>query len=235
MYRLGTHLRRLAARLPPARRAAPVTMAIGAAAMCSLAAVFAEILDNVLDGDGIAFVDGPVATWLATHRDPGFTGVMRILTQLGSPLVLVVVMGLVSAVAAWRSRSAVPLGIGGLALGGFGLTVLIVKLVVVRPRPPLHYRAVAVEGYSFPSGHAIGVSVIGIISAWLLTRRCADCWLTRVTLWIAVLIVIAGVGFPASTSASTISATSSPDGRWERCGWGSSSSPCGFGRHFHWT
>ncbi|MEV2226038.1 phosphatase PAP2 family protein [Nocardia vinacea] len=213
--------------------AALVTAAIGAAAMCCLAAVFAEILDNVLDGDGIASVDVPVATRPAAHRAPGFTGVMRILTEWAA-------RSCWSSLWDWFPR----LRLGGAAppcrwasaewLWGIRPNGVDRQTRMGRRRPPSHYQVVAVEGYSFPSGHATGVSVIGIISAWLLTRWCAGSRLARVTVWTTVLIVIAGVGFSRvylGVHLSDIVAGWTLGALWV----GSSSSPYGYGRHAHRT
>jgi membrane-associated phospholipid phosphatase len=182
-------------RMRPPRCAAVVMVAIGAVGMSALAVMFAAILDNVLDGEGIVAVDKPLTTWIAAHRNNQITSALRVFTQLGSPLTLLVVMAIVAAGVAASGRSAVPLGVGALAIGGFGLSVVIVKLVVGRPRPPLPLATMATEGYSFPSGHATGISVVGIISTWLLIRRWIRSRAGQVAAWIFVSGVIAAVGF----------------------------------------
>lgn len=172
-----------------------VVVAVGAAGMSVLAMVFAAILDNVVDGDGIASIDAPLTRWVAQHRFPGLTAVMTVLTRFGDPLVLVGVMAVVAVAVAGLTRTVAPLGIGALAVAGFLLAVVAVKLVVGRPRPPFPHPSAAVGGSSFPSGHSTGVCVVGIISAWLLTRWCVRSSAGRVAVWAVVSTVVAAVGF----------------------------------------
>ncbi|BEK93717.1 phosphatase PAP2 family protein [Nocardia seriolae] len=180
---------------PTDRRTALVTAAVGAAGMSVLAIVFAAILDNVVDGEGIAAIDTPLTGWVAAHRYHGLTAVMTALTRLGDPLMLVAVMTVVVVVAAGPTRTVAPLGIGALAVAGFLLAVVAVKFVVGRPRPALPHPSVDIDGSSFPSGHSTGVCVVGIISAWLLTRWCVRSLAGQVAVWTMVLAVVAGVGF----------------------------------------
>ncbi|WP_330182064.1 phosphatase PAP2 family protein [Nocardia sp. NBC_01503] len=172
-----------------------VTVAVGAVAMSGLAMVFAAILDNVVDGDGIAAIDGPLTRWVAGHRYHGLTTAMITLTRLGDPLIIIGVMAVVAAAVAGLTRTVAPLGIGMLGVAGFLLAVVAVKFAVGRPRPELPHPVAAVDGSSFPSGHSTGVCVVAIISAWLLTRWCVRSRAGQVAVWTIALTAVAGVGF----------------------------------------
>jgi undecaprenyl-diphosphatase len=182
-------------RAVPAHRAALLAAAVGGAVVCALAAVFAAILDNVLDGDGITMVDRPVSAWLATHRLPAVTAVLRAVTLLGGPPVLVSVLAVTSVITARHARSVVPVVTGAMVSAGFGLTVLVVKLVVARPRPAPPYQVGTADGYSFPSGHATTVTGAAIVCGWMLTHWWTRSRAAQYAIRSVVVIVVAGVGF----------------------------------------
>ncbi|MGV9834629.1 phosphatase PAP2 family protein [Nocardia niigatensis] len=174
---------------------AVLVTAAGAAAVCALAVLFAKILDNVLDGDGFTAWDQPISTWLAAHREPALTAIMRGLTDVGNPPVLAMTIAATAAVTAIRVRTLAPVVLGSVAFAGFILMVVTVKLAVGRPRPPDAERAIAVDGSSFPSGHAAGIAVVALVSAWMLTRGYRWSRRTCLAVWAAAVVLIAAVGF----------------------------------------
>ncbi|MFE4462462.1 phosphatase PAP2 family protein [Nocardia tengchongensis] len=178
-----------------ALRAAVVITAAGSAAVCALAVLFAKILDNVLDGDGVTVWDRPVSSWLAAHREPGLTSVLRALTEVGNPPVLAAVMAAVAMVTAARTRTLLPITLGAAAYGGYLLMVVTVKLAVGRPRPPLPERVVAIDGSSFPSGHAAGIAVVALVSAWMVTLASGWQRWIGVTAWATAVPLVVAVGF----------------------------------------
>lgn len=175
--------------------AALLTVGGGLIALCGLAIVFAKILDSVLEADGIARVDRPLSGWLAAHREPGLTRVMLALTELGSPVGLAVATTVVCIGMAWRIRSRLPVLLGVLGVLGVAVAVTVVKLVVARRRPPLPYAAISTDGFSFPSGHATGMTVWALGAGWMMCHWIVRSWSARVAVWTAVLLIIGAVGF----------------------------------------
>jgi undecaprenyl-diphosphatase len=80
-------------------------------------------------------------------------------------------------------------------IAGFALADTVVKLVVHRQRPPLPYAVVAADGYSFPSGHAMGITTAGVLSKWALDRWIIRSTSARIVTWTSAVIIIAVVGF----------------------------------------
>jgi undecaprenyl-diphosphatase len=187
--------------LPPvvARRLAPgqvagLALTVGLAAVLAVTALFAFVLDEMLEGEGIAAVDRPAVWWLAAHREGWLTAALRVVSMVGGPSgtgALAVVAG--AAVAGAR-RSFLPLLLGILGAGGTALVVAIVKVWVGRPRPPLPVAAVSEHGFSFPSGHATGAAGVVGLSAWMLTRWVVRRWRRRVGVWTAGLLLVGGIG-----------------------------------------
>jgi membrane-associated phospholipid phosphatase len=182
----------------PARffdHAALSALAVGVAALCGLAALFAKVSDNVLDGEGLALVDRPIVAWLAAHREPVLTTVMRTVTMVGSPVAVAAVITIVCTAVAWRTRTGLPLVIAVLAVAGFAISVTVAKLVIGRQRPPLSYAVMALDGYSYPSGHVIGVTIAAGVCAWMLAHRVIRSGTIRIAVWTTALVIIGGVGF----------------------------------------
>ena len=177
-----------------AYRVTGLLLAVELAVVVALTIGFTEVLEDVLQGDGIAFIDRPVAAWLGTHRDPWLTTAMLAVTSAGSPAGLVVLGVLVSGVVALWCRSWLPIVLG--LVGGIGIlvVVLIAKLLVVRGRPPIPFAVVTETGYSFPSGHAAGTAVVGLLSAWMLTRYLITWWTPQVMVWTLAVGLIGVVG-----------------------------------------
>jgi phenylacetate-CoA ligase len=186
--------RELATMATGLRGTAIVTLGGGAAVVCGCTALFAHLSDSVLDGDGIVRVDRPIVGWLAAHREPALTVAMRTITTVGSPVSVAAVAVVLGSVVAWRSRSRLPIVIAALALAGFAVLVTVAKLVVGRQRPPLPYAVTAVGGYSFPSGHTIGTTVVALTSAWMLGHWVFRSWALRITTGTTAIVVIGAVG-----------------------------------------
>jgi undecaprenyl-diphosphatase len=174
---------------------AGVALLVGLAVVVALAVGFTEVLDDVLEGDGIAGIDQPAVQWLATHRDLWLTTMMRAITGAGGAAVLAAVAVAACAAASWRSRSWSPV-VFGLA-GGAGITLVLftAKALVVRDRPPIPFAVVGAEGFSFPSGHAAGAAVGVGLPAWMLTRWLILWWTGRVVVWTVAIGVAAAMGF----------------------------------------
>jgi membrane-associated phospholipid phosphatase len=172
----------LASRLP-AGEIAGVALLMGFVVVAAVAVGFTEVLEDVLEGDGIAGIDRPAARWLAGHRDLWLTATLRVVTAGGDPLFLTALALAVSVLAGWRCRSWRPVVLALVGGGGMALMLFTAKALVGRQRPPLPFAAIAADGYSFPSGHATGTAAIMLLSAWMVTRWLITRWAGRVFVW----------------------------------------------------
>ncbi|OBI80427.1 phosphatase PAP2 family protein [Mycobacterium sp. 1245805.9] len=171
------------ARRLPADEVAGVALLLGFVVVAAVAVGFTEVLDDVLEGDGIVGIDRPAAGWLATHRDLWLTTALRVVTAGGDPPFLAALALPVSVVAGWRCRSWRPVVLALVGGGGMALMLFTAKASVGRQRPSQPFAAVAADGYSFPSGHATGTAAIMVISAWMITRWLITGWTGRVIVW----------------------------------------------------
>jgi membrane-associated phospholipid phosphatase len=174
---------------------AGLALLIGFIVVAALATAFAEILEDVLVGDGINGVDEPAARWLAAHRDLWLTSTLKLLTLLGNSEVIGTAAVLVTAIVVWRSGKWLPAVLGLVGTCGIGLVIVGAKAIVGRSRPGSPFAVVSEDGFSFPSGHATGTAAAALICAWMLTRWVLTSWAARVAAWAVAIAVTGAVGF----------------------------------------
>ena len=184
-----------AARRLSAHMVASLALLVGWIVVSALAAGFTAVLEDVLEGDGIAAVDRPALRWLATHRDLWLTRTLRVVTIAGNPAMLAALTVMVCVVATWWRRTWLPAVIGLVGAGGIGLIVITAKALVGRNRPPSPYAVIAANGSSFPSGHATGTAAVALLCAWMFTRWVITAWAGKVAVWATAIGVIGVVGF----------------------------------------
>lgn len=175
--------------------AAAAALLAGLIGVMVLAVGFTALLDDALEGDGVAQIDEPAAQWLATHREGWLNTSLTLLTHLGDPPAQTIWLIVVCTVAASRARSWLPVILG--AVGGIGIAVILVtaKSLVGRERPALPFALVDSHGFSFPSGHAAGAAAVGLLSAWMLCRWVVHPWAGQVAVWTLTIAFIILVGF----------------------------------------
>jgi membrane-associated phospholipid phosphatase len=159
-----------------------------------LLAGHAVLADTVVGaGTVVHLADQPLLEWFVDHREPIGTGFAIVLSALGGTAamsVLAVVGVLTLAGVGCRPRAVVV----AVTSAGAGLLVIGFKALYGRARPPRFEQVIQYPGYSLPSGHALGSTVvIGIVTAAALPalRRARDRLL--VIIGAAVLVLLVGV------------------------------------------
>ena len=161
----------LAARVQPgtptgrALTAAVLTLAVSAWALASLTF-------SVVHHTGVPRDDPRVLAFFVSHRTLWLTGLARALTWLGSSIVLWPVVIAAGMGLWWWRRRWLPAILPALALAGAWVGGLLIKSLVVRPRPPSTYWLAAVHGPSFPSQHAAqALATWGMLAFTLMAGR----------------------------------------------------------------
>ncbi|MCX6467858.1 MAG: phosphatase PAP2 family protein [Corynebacteriales bacterium] len=113
-------------------------------------------------------VDHDVTEWVADHRTAWLTDVFRVITTVGNTAAMTLI-AIVAAIVLWRigSRDRAVTVLIGSASGWLLMQAL--KHLVARPRPEPRFRVIAIDTYSFPSGHAMmSAVVLGLVAvaAW---------------------------------------------------------------------
>ena len=156
--------------------------------LVALGAAFGAVLEDVVEGDELATIDAPVATFVIEHREPWLTGVFEVLTWAGSGLVLVPLL-LGTGLVLWRvTRSPRALLFLAACLAGASALSNLIKLAVARPRPD--DALIDAIGYAFPSGHATNAAACWLALALALGGLTAS-WPRRVALVTAAVLIAA--------------------------------------------
>ncbi|WP_045824145.1 phosphatase PAP2 family protein [Williamsia herbipolensis] len=113
-------------------------------------------------------VDHDVTEWVADHRTAWLTDVFRVITTVGNTAAMTLI-AIVAAIVLWRigSRDRALTVLIGSASGWLLMQAL--KHLAARPRPEPRFRVIAIDTYSFPSGHAMmSAVVLGLVAvaAW---------------------------------------------------------------------
>jgi undecaprenyl-diphosphatase len=143
---------------PDARYGLRVTLF--AVAIVLVTVPFATLVFQVLAKGPLTKLDGNVANTLNdwVHNSPAAVRVLDVITNIGKPITLFVLVTASVVYLVWRRRIRLALYLVVTSVGG-GLIDTAVKILVNRPRPVVDHPIATALGKSFPSGHAMSSTV----------------------------------------------------------------------------
>lgn len=151
--------------------------------------LFANIAEDIVEGDTIVQVDTALANELHTSAAPGAIEFYRVMSFAGMEgvWVLSVAVGVLLVMRRlWRY-----LAVWGVALAGGLLLNMLVKSIFARPRPVFVDPIALEQSYSFPSGHAMLSFIAYGMLAYFLWRLLSNHHLLRIgVVWLAVMLVV---------------------------------------------
>jgi undecaprenyl-diphosphatase len=149
--------------------AAAVWLAVGLAVSAFVIWAFAEVVDEVVEGESRRF-DRAVLLWINAHSPEWLDDPMRLVTALGDYLVVVPLLAVsvvVFYLKGWRLSAVLLL----VSTVGSSLLTTLLKAVFERSRPELFDSGYTASFYSFPSGHAtVAVGFYGMLTLILAYR-----------------------------------------------------------------
>ena len=154
------------------RTAGGLVLTVALLGSFTVAMVVGVILDMVDGSYGLASLDGVVAHWGVENADPVNVEVLKVITQFGSTVVVLLALLIAASVDFLRHRHAEIFLFAAIVIGGEKLIANGVKAVVQRERPDV-LQLVPWDGSSFPSGHAASAAVVWPAVALLLGRGCS--------------------------------------------------------------
>ena len=149
--------------------AAVVWLTVGLASSAFVIWAFAELADEVIEGESRRF-DRAVLLWIYAHSPEWLDGPMRLVTALGYgqvvlPLLAAVVLAFY--LKGWKLAAILLV----VSTTGGSLLTAVLKAVFGRARPELFESGYAASFYSFPSGHAtVAVGFYGALTLILAYR-----------------------------------------------------------------
>lgn len=147
-----------------------VVLVVGIGATALAGDIFIDIAERVhANSQRVREIDALAHDWAATHRTEGSTVFFMSMTRIGDPLTLAVLIAVTATVLVlrkrWRWATWLVLTT---AIGG--LLNLQLKLFFERARPELAEALRFAQGYSFPSGHAMGSTIVFGAFSYLALR-----------------------------------------------------------------
>lgn len=114
-------------------------------------------------------VDTLAHAWAVSKRTPSETAFFKVMTTVGGPIGMAAIAGIVSVALLVTKRFRWFAYLAITAAGG-GLLDWELKRYFARARPALADMLMHASGYSFPSGHAMGSTVVLLALSYLATR-----------------------------------------------------------------
>ena len=131
--------------------------------------VVAQISDDVLDKEAFAF-DRLILIWIHSLANPTLDGVMQTVTRLNDPDIVSVIAGFALIILLWKQcypeAKIFMVDCAGGVILSYGL-----KSVFGKTRPDLWESAIKEVSFSYPSGHALGSTVLYGFLAYLFAKR----------------------------------------------------------------
>lgn len=188
-----------------------VELAAGLSLSLGVIALFAKIVEDVVEGESRRF-DTVVLLWIYGHSPDWLHGPMLFVTALGYYWVVLPLSGL-AAYAFYRAGARISAALLVIAVIGSMLMNTILKDVFQRARPELFDSGYTASFYSFPSGHAtIAVGFYGTLTL-LLAWRLKGLWRWAVAVTGIALTLLIGfsrlylsVHYPTDVLAGYLSA-----------------------------
>ena len=165
--------------------------------------LFAELAEEVMDGETLVS-DRAILGWLNSIRSAELDSFVRIATDAGGVVGVVLALVVGTGVLLWQKRrqavAQLLLGVGG----AVGINLLL-KNSFGRARPDLWEQIISESSYSFPSGHAMASSALALSVVLILWQTRWRWWAvgaaTVYMLFVGVSRLYLGVHYPSDIVA----------------------------------
>jgi undecaprenyl-diphosphatase len=166
-----------------------LAMGFGASLVATLGLV--ELHDEILKAS-FEQGDRAIQSWVHGFARPGLTGLMRVLSWVGSPFAAAPAVALAAGVLWWKRMKDDAVLVAAAALGGVLLDE-VMKLHFKRVRPEVPWALVHEHSFSFPSGHSVLAMVMYGVIVYKTQDKLPSRWL-RAALMLAALAMVVGIG-----------------------------------------
>ena len=176
------------------RQAFGLPLALGASFLLAAAWLFGAIAEDVVNHDlPLGTIDANVAVWLHARATAAGTSVMSVISDFGAPLTDIAIASVLALILLWRHARYWLLALV-LAVVGGALLNIIIKHLVHRHRPIFEDPIQTLTSYSFPSGHAMGSTLLYGMLAAIAIGHARD-WRLRALAIVCASAVVAMICF----------------------------------------
>ena len=166
----------------------PLSFIVLLGCMCLLA-LFGWLSQEVLEKEAFGF-DTTILLWLHHHSNSTIDNLMLNITNLGNPEFVVVLVTISFSLLLWHKRFWAAQILFLTCLGALILNQGL-KLIFAKPRPQLWTPLIVEHSYSFPSGHALGSSVLYGFLAVVLAREYPH---YRIGIYSMTILLVGSIG-----------------------------------------
>jgi undecaprenyl-diphosphatase len=152
---------------------------------------FLDLAELVRDrSPALQTFDGRVHDWAVVQRNSGATTFFDVMSTVGGPAGLSVIMLLAAIALGWKRRFRWLAYVAFTASGGVLLDAEL-KRFFARARPEVAQQLMHASGYSFPSGHAMGSTVVFAALSYLAFRTLPQWWERAAAVSFAATMILA--------------------------------------------
>ncbi len=151
-------------------------LTIGAIVVAGAAWLFGGIVEDLVTGDPLVFVDEFVSEWFHSNAAPRFAAGMQFASALASTSTISVLFAVMGCFLLWKRLWYWLLGLVLVVAGGMLINVLL-KNLFGRARPGWADPLMALTDPGFPSGHTMIATIIyGFMATFLVLRIASWPW-----------------------------------------------------------
>lgn len=163
-------------------------LTVGALIIIAAGWCFGGIVEDILTDAPLTLIDTQVAAWFHDHATPPVTRAAIVITFLGSPPFLGGASLATALFLTWRRWWHRLLALV-LTMGGGTVLIILLKTLFHRPRPIFENPLVTLASYSFPSGHAMGSTLLAGSIAFIVATS-LKAWRGRVLSILSAFIFV---------------------------------------------
>jgi undecaprenyl-diphosphatase len=176
------------------RESFALRLVLGIFVLLAAAWLFGAIAEDVVHHDApLGTIDLNVAAGLHARATPNGTSVMSIFSDFGAPLTDIVIASIVAVILLWKGARYWLLALV-LAVPGGALLNIIIKHLIRRNRPIFEDPILTLTSYSFPSGHAMGSTLLYGMLAVIVSAHIRD-WRLRALVIVSASCLVAMICF----------------------------------------
>jgi undecaprenyl-diphosphatase len=168
-------------------------LVIGLLVFAVMTLILGEIAEDIKNGEPLTLIDAQINSWLHAHRSPALTTIFLVVTSFGSTIPVICIAVVAGLYSLWKRQ---PYWLATIWITVFGGMLLnkFLKLVFYRPRPRFDDSILSFTGYSFPSGHTMGATVLyGVLALLLVTKVKRN--RSKVLIALSAILLVGLVGF----------------------------------------
>lgn len=166
-------------------------LAAGLLACLCIVLGLAEFHEEIIEPASLQ-IDLAIQARVHAYASPVLTQVMKALTTVGAPVVVIPLCSAIAVAIWWRKRRQAAALLLSSMLGS-ALLVIALKIFYKRKRPDVSWSLVTEHSYSFPSGHSMMAVVLYGTLLYLFVRELRAVWARVLAIAIALLLAL-GIG-----------------------------------------